>query len=781
MNSNSISPAYIKTGEDRILVLDRLEQTVGREEGADLIIPDKSISRVHAVLRWDGAAWTLEDLESRNKTFINEKAIQPKTPTPLNDGCTVHFGYVKVTFHMGVPPHLQADVGATVAIDIHELRRQQEAAKGGAAPPQTPPPAHPRPESDAPSVGPGGTIVMKAVKRGEHVAHPPDALGYLELASVDKSIRLYIRATIVKIGTDAKECDLLIHEREADKEHAEIRYNRDKKVVLKNLSSTFGTWVDGRRVAKADLVEGTMIKIGDSTFIFHHLKDPVFEDDKNAGMRNAIRFVIVAILFFLAAGGGYFVYIQSTRKKGPELITGVRPEVKQELLDLVNTQKYKRCLERIDEIANSSSVDEDTKAMAVSYKPAVEILSRAQDALAKKNGIPRAYQEVQKVPPGEVAEAARVDIEDIKAKFGRYVTDLSSEFAAAEEAGQFDTALNQIIPELLKYDSAGSAKWDIAQRRVTIKKRISDLYTRATAGMKGEFEPFRAEAEELIQQADALAAADAESGPSLRPYVDKAKDVLHDADFMRAYFAFDASGTTDVIRSIYNAISADYDAGGKDGGRRKDMEARLAKLDRAVELHREFEQTLAGIQGMTAGTEVVDKLDVLVQNRNEAVRIERDPRFAVRTTALNHLDQLEEYKKKQVAAIWRRPPPNFDRSNGWGRIEAALELRERANLTLRMFPKEARFDRLDAAIVSNYVRDPDLLEVFREASRAYDKSRTEVESELYSAYRATKEERVITNTDAILNRMLAATIPEDAETATKVTAFRNRLASEFKN
>lgn len=773
MSSNSVSPAYIKTGEDRILVLDRLEQTVGREEGADLIIPDKSISRVHAVLRWDGATWTLEDLESRNKTFINEKAIQPKTPTPLNDGCTVHFGYVKVTFHMGVPPHLQGDVGATVAIDIHELRRQQDASKG--APPAAAAPAQPRQETEAPSVGPGGTIVMKAVKRGEHVAPPPDALGYLELASVDKSIRLYIRATIVKIGTDAKECDLLIHEREADKEHAEIRYNRDKKVVMKNLSSTYGTWVDGRRVAKADLVEGTMIKIGDSTFIFHHLKDPIFEDDKNAGMRNAVRFVIVAILLFLAAGGGYFVYIQSTRKKGPEAITGVRPEVRQELLDYVNTQKYKRCLERIDEITSSESVDDDTKAMAASFRPAVEILSRAQDALAKKSGIPRAYQEIQKVPAGEVATAAQVDIEDIKAKFGRYVNDLSGDLEAAEETGQFDNALNQIIPELLKYDQASAAKWDVAQRRITLKKQINDLYARATAGMKGEFEPFATEADTLIKQAEAMGDA-----ASLQPFIDKAKDVLHDAEFMRAYFAFDASSSTDVIRSVYNAISADYDKGGKDGGRRADMEQRLGNLDRVIELHRDFEQTLNSIQGMTAGIEVVDKLDRMVQNRNEAVRIERDPRFAVRTAALNHLDQLEEYKKRQVAAIWRRQPPAFDRSTGWGRIEASLELRERANLTLRMFQREARMDRLDAAMVANYVRDPELLEVFREASRAYDKARTELESELYSAYRATKEERVITNTDAILNRLLAACIPEDDETPNKVEAFRKRLAAEFK-
>lgn len=774
MSSNSISPAYIKTGEDRILVLDKLEQTVGREEGADLIIPDKSISRVHAVLRWEGDTWTLEDLESRNKTFINEKAIQPKSPTPLNDGCTVHFGYVKVTFHMGVPAHLQADAGATVAIDINELRRQQESAKAPAAAPAASAQAEP------PSVGPGGTIVMKAVKRGENVAHPTDALGYLELASVDKSIRLYIRATIVKIGTDAKECDLLIHEREADKEHAEIRYNRDKKVVLKNLSSTFGTWVDGKRVAKADLSEGTMIKIGDSTFIFHHIKDPIFEDDKNAGMRNAVRFVIVAVLLFLAAGGGYFVYIQSTRKKGPEAITGVRPEVKQELLDLVNTQKYKRCLERIEEISTSSTVDEDTKAMAVSFKADVEILARAQDALAKKSGIPRAYQEVQKVSPGEVATAAQVDIEDIKAKFGRYVTDLSTDFQAAEESGQFDTALTQIIPELLKYDQAGAAKWDIAQRRVTLKQKINNLYGRATAGMKGEFEPFRAEAEDLVKQAEAIAATGGDSATSLQPFVDKAKDIIHDADFMRAYFAFDASSSTDVIRSIYNAISADYDKDGKDGGRRKDLEERLAKLDRAIELHRDFEKTLSEIQGMTAGTEVVDKLDKLVQNRNEAVRIERDGRFAVREAALNHLDQLEGYKKQQVAAIWRRPPPNFDRTTGAGRIDASLETRERANLTLRMFPKEARFDRLDTTIVANWVRDPELLEVFKEASRAYDRSRTEVESELYSAYRATKEEKVLVNTDNILNRLLAASIPEDDETATKVTAFRNRLATEFK-
>jgi len=766
--SSGVSPAYIKTAEDRILVLDRLEQTVGREEGADLIIADKSISRVHAVLRYDSGTWTLEDLESRNKTFINEKALQPRTPTALADGCTVHFGYVKVSFHMGLPNAAAVDVGATVAINMDDLRKAQQAAAAPkpSAEPEPPPP---------PQVTAGGTMVMKPLKRGEAAAVPPDALGYLELASVDKAIRLYIRTPVAKLGTDPRECDLLINEREADGEHAEIRYNRDKTITLKNLSSTFGTWVDGRRVAKANLVEGTMIKIGDSTYIYHHIKNPVLEEDKNAATRAAIRFLIVAVLVLMAAAGGYFVWLNSQRKPQTKGLGASEVAVRQEILDLVNIGKYAQAATRIQEITDSSSIDEATKAMAAELRGDVVLLRDARDAVTKNN-IGRAYETVLKVSTsGDVAAQAKVDIADIKDKYVQYLKDVGERVVEMEKKGEFDVLLSTTLPALRSTDKVNEDKWIATESRVRLKKKLLEAYRSGVAEVKNDYEAVRTKVVAAADDAKAAMASDSSLATELAPFMDKLKDLELDADFMKAYLTFDGSVGTEYIKSIFASIGTDYDA-----GRRAIMEQSIATLDRAMELKAEFEAVLPTIQGMKPDVNLVKKLDTLLANRKEVQQLERDPRFTLKAIAERDIEAVEDAKKKQINDVWTLTAPPIDRSTYAGKIEAALEQRERAYLVLSMFPREARLDRDDMNIVQNWVRDRDLAKIFQDANRMYNTGRTDVTQYVLETYKTTKEEHVVMNTDKYLDRLAAATIPEDNETADKIQALRDRLRTEFR-
>lgn len=47
--------------------------TIGREEGNDICLKhDSFISRSHARLIWQGDGWILEDLNSRNGTFLED-------------------------------------------------------------------------------------------------------------------------------------------------------------------------------------------------------------------------------------------------------------------------------------------------------------------------------------------------------------------------------------------------------------------------------------------------------------------------------------------------------------------------------------------------------------------------------------------------------------------------------------------------------------------------------------------------------------------------------------
>jgi hypothetical protein len=75
---------------------------VGRSEENDVVIPDESVSAVHAFLRETvGDRLLLQDMNSMNGTFINNEAIPPQgmgEPVEMESGARVRFGSVKLTF-----------------------------------------------------------------------------------------------------------------------------------------------------------------------------------------------------------------------------------------------------------------------------------------------------------------------------------------------------------------------------------------------------------------------------------------------------------------------------------------------------------------------------------------------------------------------------------------------------------------------------------------------------------------------------------------------------------
>ena len=88
------SSCWLLRGRRRISI-EPGETIIGRDPGASLFLDDRSVSRRHAriVLAEDGA--TLEDLGSKNGTFLGDARVEGIMP--LSDGDKIKIGAVPLT------------------------------------------------------------------------------------------------------------------------------------------------------------------------------------------------------------------------------------------------------------------------------------------------------------------------------------------------------------------------------------------------------------------------------------------------------------------------------------------------------------------------------------------------------------------------------------------------------------------------------------------------------------------------------------------------------------
>jgi pSer/pThr/pTyr-binding forkhead associated (FHA) protein len=77
-----------------LLPLDSPRRTVGSSAESDLVVDDPSVSRTHALLEQLGAAWFVEDLGSRNGTYLNGQRITGRRV--VRPGDELRLGTVRV-------------------------------------------------------------------------------------------------------------------------------------------------------------------------------------------------------------------------------------------------------------------------------------------------------------------------------------------------------------------------------------------------------------------------------------------------------------------------------------------------------------------------------------------------------------------------------------------------------------------------------------------------------------------------------------------------------------
>ena len=74
------------------------ETYLGADQSNDIVLGDRYVSGRHACLRWDGASWLLEDLDSRNGTFVGLHRCQPHVPQYVQPGAMIKMG--DITFKL---------------------------------------------------------------------------------------------------------------------------------------------------------------------------------------------------------------------------------------------------------------------------------------------------------------------------------------------------------------------------------------------------------------------------------------------------------------------------------------------------------------------------------------------------------------------------------------------------------------------------------------------------------------------------------------------------------
>jgi len=128
--------------------LDGAAKTVGRIAQNDIVLPDKSVSRVHAYLQRQAQSdtWQLVDKGSSNGTWLGPQRLLPNRPEEVPDGALIRFGEIELRFFRAasffeylraVAPDEEDEAGASAegedAEDAYEVEEES------LAPPAQPP------------------------------------------------------------------------------------------------------------------------------------------------------------------------------------------------------------------------------------------------------------------------------------------------------------------------------------------------------------------------------------------------------------------------------------------------------------------------------------------------------------------------------------------------------------------------------------------------------------------------------------------------------------------
>lgn len=259
--------------------------TLGRDPQGDVAIDDARVSWRHAVVRWGGRGWIIEDQGSTNGSYVQGQRIQQMELAP---GMSVHLGNAtdgpRLSFS-GAGAATPAGGGVydaqTVSPEPHGGVAQAQApqAPQAQAPATQAPPRHPGAAPGVPGgpSGPGWGQQQPGVpQQPQQQAHRPPQQAQSDASRMqqgggDRSPTTFHQVSlgrVMRIGR-ALENELVVSDLQVSRHHAEFHASPDGRFEIRDLGSHNGTYVNGQPLPKsgsAVITPQDTVSVGHSTF-----------------------------------------------------------------------------------------------------------------------------------------------------------------------------------------------------------------------------------------------------------------------------------------------------------------------------------------------------------------------------------------------------------------------------------------------------------------------------------------------------------------------------------
>lgn len=106
---------YELDGARHTAVVDESPSLIGRSPDCAITVPDESVSRVHAELRFDNGQWTVRDKNSRNGIYLG---VQKVAEARLRHGDSVTLGRIVLHFHSRSASRVQVQFDDTEKVPV---------------------------------------------------------------------------------------------------------------------------------------------------------------------------------------------------------------------------------------------------------------------------------------------------------------------------------------------------------------------------------------------------------------------------------------------------------------------------------------------------------------------------------------------------------------------------------------------------------------------------------------------------------------------------------------